>query len=53
MRHVVDDYSRLPSSEILSDERKETAAAFWTRDRTYFASLGIEVTAVTTDNGAC
>lgn len=53
LHHAVDDHSRLAYSEILSDERKETAAAFWTRARTYFASLGIEVTAVMTDNGAC
>jgi transposase InsO family protein len=53
VHHAVDDHSRLAYSEILSDERKETAAAFWTRARTYFASLGIEVTAVMTDNGAC
>ncbi|GAA1972080.1 IS481-like element ISMsm9 family transposase [Isoptericola halotolerans] len=53
VHHAVDDHSRLAYSEILDDERKETAAAFWTRARDYFTSLGIEVTAVMTDNGAC
>ena len=29
LHHAVDDHSRLAYSEILADERKETAAAFW------------------------
>lgn len=53
LHHAVDDHSRLAYSEILTDERKETAAAFWTRARDYFTSVGIEVTAVMTDNGSC
>ncbi|WP_421742620.1 IS481 family transposase [Cellulomonas sp.] len=53
LHHAVDDHSRLAYSEILDDERKQTAAAFWTRARDYFAALGIEVSAVMTDNGAC
>jgi len=53
LHHAVDDHSRLAYSEILSDERRETAAAFWTRARTFFADAGIEVEAVMTDNGAC
>ncbi len=51
LHHAVDDHSRLAYSEILDDERKQTAAAFWTRARDYFAALGIEVSAVMTDNG--
>ena len=31
LHHAVDDHSRLAYSEILDDERKETAAAFWER----------------------
>ncbi len=31
----------------------QTAAAFWQRANAYFASIGIEVTAVMTDNGSC
>jgi transposase InsO family protein len=50
---ALDDHSRLAYSELLTDERKETAAAFWTRANTYFASCGITVARVLTDNGAC
>jgi len=53
LHHAVDDHSRLAYSEILDDERKETAAAFWTRAAAYFAAQGILVTAVMTDNGSC
>jgi transposase InsO family protein len=53
LHHAVDDYSRLAYSEILADEKKETAAAFWLRANTFFADAGITVTAVMTDNGAC
>ena len=40
-------------SEILDDERKETAAGFWERANAYFASMGITVLRVLTDNGSC
>ena len=50
---AIDDHSRLAYSELLADERKETAAAFWTRAAAYFASCGITVRRVLTDNGAC
>ena len=50
---AVDDHSRLAYSEILADERKETAVAFWGRARTWFAHHGIMVQEVLTDNGAC
>jgi transposase InsO family protein len=53
LHHAIDDHSRLAYSEILDDERKETAAAFWERARAFFASHGITVTAVMTDNGSC
>ncbi len=53
IHHAVDDHSRLAYSEILTDERKETAAAFWIRARAYFSSFGVEVRAVMTDNGSC
>lgn len=51
--HAVDDHSRFTYSEILADERKETASAFWQRARDAFSALGIEVKAVMTDNGSC
>jgi transposase InsO family protein len=50
---AVDDHSRLAYSEILADERKESAAAFWSRAQAFFASCGITVQRVLTDNGAC
>ncbi|MGO3555906.1 MAG: IS481 family transposase [Microbacterium gubbeenense] len=53
IHHAVDDHSRLAYSEILNDERKETAASFWERARAFFAAAGVEVTAVMTDNGSC
>ena len=53
LHHAVDDYSRVAYSEILDDERKETAAAFWQRANAYFAAAGVTVTAVMTDNGSC
>ena len=53
LHHAVDDHSRLAYSEILDDERKETAAAFWNRARKFFAAHGITVKAVLTDNGPC
>lgn len=53
LHHAVDAYSRLVYSEILTNERKETAAGFWERARNFFTNAGIAVTAVMTDNGAC
>jgi transposase InsO family protein len=53
LHHAIDDHTRLAYSEILLDERKETAAAFWIRARTFFAGAGVAVQAVMTDNGAC
>jgi transposase InsO family protein len=53
LHHAVDDYSRLAYSEQLPDERKETAAAFWSRARAFFVDAGITITAVMTDNGSC
>jgi transposase InsO family protein len=50
---AIDGYSRLAYSELLPDERKETAAAFWVRANAYFAELGINVRKVLTDNGSC
>ncbi len=50
---AVDDHSRLAYSEILTDEKKETATEFWTRAQEFFVSCGITVQRVLTDNGAC
>ena len=40
-------------SEILDDERKQTAAGFLQRANAFFKDLGIILQAVMTDNGAC
>jgi transposase InsO family protein len=53
LHHAVDDHSRLAYSEILADEKKETAAGFWTRANAFFNDHGIIVKRVITDNGAC
>ena len=53
LHHAVDDHSRLVYSEILADERKDTAAGFWERARSFFRDAGFEVAAVMTDNGSC
>ena len=51
LHHAVDDHSRLAYSEIHSDERQETAVAFWKRAVKFFAAHGISIKAVLTDNG--
>jgi transposase InsO family protein len=50
---ALDDHSRLAYTELLADERKDTAAAFWLRARAWFASAGISIHRVLTDNGSC
>jgi transposase InsO family protein len=53
IHNAVDDCTRLAYSELLTDERKETAAGFWRRANAYFNSVGVTVQRVLTDNGAC
>jgi transposase InsO family protein len=53
LHNAVDDHSRLAYSEILTDERKDTAAGFWQRAHAFFAGAGITVQRVMTDNGSC
>ncbi|WMX48497.1 IS481 family transposase [Streptomyces roseicoloratus] len=53
LHNAVDDHSRLAYSEILTDEKKETATAFWTRAQAFFAQAGVTVQRVMTDNGSC
>jgi len=53
IHNAVDDHSRLAYSELLNDEKKETAAEFWARAHAYFEAAGISVKRVLTDNGAC
>jgi transposase InsO family protein len=52
--HVaIDDATRLAFVEVLADERGVTAAGFLSRAVSWFASLGITVERVLSDNGAC
>ncbi|WP_410669435.1 IS481 family transposase [Amycolatopsis sp. cmx-4-68] len=53
LHNAVDDHSRLAYTELLPDETRETAAAFWIRAQTFFTSCGITVIRVLTDNGSC
>ena len=52
--HVsIDDASRLGFSQILPDEKKQSAVAFLRAAVAYYLSLGVTVTALMTDNGSC
>jgi transposase InsO family protein len=52
--HVcIDDASRVAFSQILPDECKQSAVAFLEAAIAYYASLGITVSHVMTDNGSC
>ncbi|UJW30519.1 IS481 family transposase [Saccharothrix sp. AJ9571] len=53
LHNAVADHSRLAYTEILPDEKKDTAVAFWRRAHAFFTAHGITVTRVLTDNGAC
>jgi transposase InsO family protein len=50
---ALDDHSRLAYTEILPDERKETAAAFLARAHAWYAAAGITIERVISDNGNC
>ena len=52
--HVcIDDASRIAFSQILPDEKKESAVAFLDAAIAYYKALGISVQRVMTDNGSC
>lgn len=52
--HVcIDDACRLAYSEILPDERKESATAFLERALAWFSRNGVVVERIMTDNGNC
>ncbi|WP_164125649.1 DDE-type integrase/transposase/recombinase, partial [Stenotrophomonas maltophilia] len=52
--HVcVDDASRVAFSQVLPDEKAESAVAFLRATIAYYASLGVTVARVMTDNGSC
>jgi transposase InsO family protein len=50
---ALDDHSRLAYTEILPDERKETATAFLARAHAWYAAAGITIERVISDNGNC
>ncbi len=52
--HVcIDDASRIAFSQILPDEKKESAVAFLKAAVAYYAGLGVVIARVMTDNGSC
>ena len=52
MHVCIDDASRLAYSEILPDEKKESAVGFLGRALAWLAGQGISVERVMTDNGS-
>ena len=54
LHSAVDDHSRLAYTEVLEDEKGETAAAFWLRAAAFFLSHNIvHIERCLTDNGSC
>jgi transposase InsO family protein len=52
--HVcIDDASRVAFVQVMPDEKKESATAFLKAAVAYYASLGVTVARVMTDNGSC
>jgi transposase InsO family protein len=52
--HVcIDDHSRVAFAQVLPDQKKQSAAAFLHASVAYYASLGVKVARVMTDNGPC
>ncbi len=52
--HVcIDDASRLAFAQIMPDETQHSAVLFLERALAYFASLGIKVQRIMSDNGSC
>jgi transposase InsO family protein len=50
---ALDDHSRLAYTEILADEKKDTAAAFLARAHAWYTAAGITIECVISDNGSC
>jgi transposase InsO family protein len=52
--HVcIDDHSRVAFAKIMPNEKKRSAIAFLKAAIAYYASLGIKIERVMTDNGSC
>ena len=52
--HVcIDDASRIAFSQVMKNEKKRSAVAFLKAAVAYYASLGVTIQRVMTDNGSC
>jgi transposase InsO family protein len=52
--HVcIDDHSRIGFADIMPDQKKRSAIAFLKAAVAYYASIGVKVERVMTDNGSC
>jgi len=52
--HVcIDDNSRIAFSQVMADEKQQSAVAFLKAAVAYYATLGVTVSRVMTDNGSC
>jgi transposase InsO family protein len=52
--HVcIDDHSRIAFAQVMPNERKQSAVNFLKAALAYYASLGVTVERVMTDNGSC
>jgi transposase InsO family protein len=52
--HVcIDDHSRIGFADIMPDQKKRSAIAFLKAAVAYYASVGVKVERVMTDNGSC
>jgi transposase InsO family protein len=52
--HVcIDDHSRIGFADIMPDQKKRNAIAFLKAAVAYYASVGVKVERVMTDNGSC
>jgi transposase InsO family protein len=52
--HVaIDDASRIAFAEVMPNEKKRSATAFLRAALAYYASLGLKIERVMTDNGSC
>jgi hypothetical protein len=49
---AIDDASRLVYTEVLADEKKETACAFTTRAIDWFERHGMTIACLMSDNGS-
>ncbi|GIF48183.1 transposase IS481 family protein [Asanoa ferruginea] len=50
---AIDDHTRLAYAEIHDDETADTAIGFWRRAVAWFATRGVTIERVLSDNGSC